>query len=129
MATVQPEENLPNDPPPPGGPGAKLTIPNAEFRRVQESEDFARLKKTFRGFAFPMTVVFIVWYFAFVLSSTLLVDFMSQRIVGYITVGKVFGLLQFVSTFLITWLYIRHMNKNVDPVAAELRDELEGSAV
>lgn len=127
-AVHPPEENRPKDTPPPRGAGERPTIPAAEFSRVQASEDFAGLKKAFRGFAFPMTVVFIVWYFAFVLSSTLLVDFMSTRIVGYITVGKVFGLLQFVSTFLITWLYMRHMNKNVDPLATDLREELEGSA-
>jgi len=33
-----------------------------------------------------------------------------------------------VSTFLITWLYIRHMNKDVDPIATKLRTELEESA-
>ena len=42
--------------------------------------------------------------------------------------GIIFGLLQFVSTFLITWLYIRHMNKDVDPIATKLRTELEESA-
>lgn len=29
-------------------------------------------------------------------------------------------------TFLITWLYIRHANRHLDPIAAKLRDELEG---
>jgi uncharacterized membrane protein (DUF485 family) len=33
----------------------------------------------------------------------------------------VFGLLQFVSTFLIAWLYGRYMNKQVDPLARELQ--------
>ena len=32
----------------------------------------------------------------------------------------VFGLLQFVSTFLIAWLYARHANKELDPLAAGL---------
>ena len=32
----------------------------------------------------------------------------------------VFGLLQFVSTFLIAWLYARYMNRKVDPLARDL---------
>jgi len=36
--------------------------------------------------------------------------------------------MQFVTTFLITWLYIRHAGKNLDPLAASLREKLEGDA-
>ena len=36
-----------------------------------------------------------------------------------------FGLLQFASTFLIAWLYERHMDNNVDPLAARIREDLE----
>jgi uncharacterized membrane protein (DUF485 family) len=43
-------------------------------------------------------------------------------------VGLIMGLLQFVTTFGITWLYVRHANRNLDPLATELRDELEGGA-
>ena len=38
------------------------------------------------------------------------------------------GLAQFVTTFLITWLYVRHANRNLDPLAGQLRDELEGGS-
>jgi uncharacterized membrane protein (DUF485 family) len=47
---------------------------------------------------------------------------------GNVTVGFLFGIGQFASTFLITWLYIRHSNRKVDPLAKDLRDRLEGSA-
>jgi uncharacterized membrane protein (DUF485 family) len=32
-----------------------------------------------------------------------------------------------VSTGLITYLYVRHANNRLDPLAAELRDDLEGT--
>ena len=108
-----------------GRPGE---IPAAEFRRVQESAEFADLKKVFRGFAFPMTAAFMIWYAFYVLMSTMATDFMSQKVVGNINWGLILGLLQFVTTFLITWLYMRHMNTKVDPVAAKIRAELERSA-
>ena len=48
---------------------------------------------------------------------------MSTQVVGNINVALVFGLLQFVTTFLIAWLYARHMAAHVDPLARELEAE------
>ena len=52
-------------------------------------------------------------------------DFMSTQVVGNINVALIFGLLQFVSTFLIAWLYARYMNRNVDPLARELEQRYD----
>ncbi|MDO5676281.1 MAG: DUF485 domain-containing protein [Propionibacteriaceae bacterium] len=109
-------------------PPYKGTIPPEEFHRVQKSEEFGRLKKVFRSFAFPMTVVFLVWYLAYVLGAIFAKDLMMMPVFGNVSFGFLFGIAQFVSTFLITWLYIRHMNKKVDPIAEELRADLEASA-
>lgn len=106
----------------------KGTIPPEEFHRVQKSEEFGHLKKVFRSFAFPMTLVFLVWYLAYVFGSIFAKDLMMTHVFGNVTVGFLFGIAQFVSTFLITWLYIRHMNKKVDPIAEGLRADLEASA-
>jgi uncharacterized membrane protein (DUF485 family) len=40
-----------------------------------------------------------------------------------VNVALVFGLLQFLSTFGIAWLYARHANKSLDPVAGKLQRE------
>ena len=45
---------------------------------------------------------------------------MSTKVVGNINVALIFGLLQFVSTFLIAFLYGRYMNGKVDPLARKL---------
>lgn len=111
-----------NDPTQPSGPG---TIPASEFHRVQKSPEFTTLRTTFRAFAFPMTVVFLAWYFAYVLGSIFARDLMMTKVAGNLTVGLLFGIAQFVSTFLITWLYIRYSNRKVDPLATRIRHELE----
>ena len=98
------------------------------FQEVQASPEFAELRGKFRRFAFPMTAAFLIWYFAYVLLSTYAESFMNIRVFGNVSLGILLGLLQFVTTFLITWLYIRHANKNLDPLAAALRDKLEGDA-
>lgn len=97
-----------------------------EFSRVAQSAEFAELKRRFKNFAFPMSAAFLVWYFLYVLLSVYAKDFMATPAIGNLNIGMVMGLLQFLTTFAITWLYIRHANKNLDPIAAKLRAELEG---
>ena len=96
---------------------------------MQNSAEFARLRKVFRGFVFPMTVVFLAWYLLYVLASGWARDFMGTEVWGNINVAYIFGLLQFVSTFLIAWLYERHMDNKVDPLAAKIRSDLEEGAL
>lgn len=83
------------------------------------------LKRARRSFVFPLTVAFLVWYFAYVLLSTFAHDFMSQRVWGDITVGLLFGLGQFVTTFAITMWYVSYANRHLDPKAEAIREELE----
>ena len=73
-----------------------------------------------------MTIAFLVWYFAYVLMSTYAEVLMATPVIGNLNLGILLGLSQFVMTFLITWLYIRHANKNLDPIATKIREELEG---
>ena len=53
--------------------------------------------------------------------------FMNVKVVGHINVALIFGLLQFVSTFLIAWAYTRWADRRFDPFADKIRDEFEGS--
>lgn len=97
-----------------------------QYKAVEQSEDFAQLRKRFRNFAFPMTAAFLIWYFTYVILSVYAVDFMSMKAIGNITIGLLISFGQFLTTFLITAVYIRHANKNLDPLASKLKDQLEG---
>ncbi|MGP5259716.1 DUF485 domain-containing protein [Brachybacterium paraconglomeratum] len=107
-------------------PGAPPSSTPEQFQAVQKSEEFGRLRSSFRSFAIPMTIAFLVWYFAYVLLSTYAEGLMSTPVLGNLNLGLLMGISQFLMTFLITWLYIRHANRNLDPIAEKLRDELEG---
>ncbi|WP_227873114.1 DUF485 domain-containing protein [Brachybacterium ginsengisoli] len=125
MTTSSPAS--PNASPEPTSAGVDPTSPTAEqFLAVQQSEEFGRLRRSFRGFAIPMTVAFLVWYLAYVLLSTYAEGFMSLQIIGNLNLGIILGFSQFAMTFLITWLYIRHANKSLDPISSRIRAELEG---
>jgi len=95
---------------------------------VQQSPEFVALRKTLRGFIFPMTIAFFLWYALYVILSAYARDFMGTKVVGNINVALIFGLLQFVSTFLIAWLYSRFAGRRLDPVADKIRSEMEGGA-
>ena len=110
-----------------GEPERRLLTPE-EYREAHASPEFQELKRRFRAFAFPMTVAFLVWYLLYVLLSTYAPDFMGKPLFGNVSVGIVFGLLQFVSTFAITHIYVAHANKRTDPIADEMRERLESHA-
>jgi uncharacterized membrane protein (DUF485 family) len=100
-------------------------IPVATYESVQKSPDFQQLRRSYRGFAFPMTVAFLAWYMLYVLLSIFAPEFMATEVFGSINVGILLGLGQFASTALITWLYVRHANRSLDPLAEQLRHEIE----
>jgi uncharacterized membrane protein (DUF485 family) len=95
------------------------------YRDVQLSPDFAALRRKFRRFVFPMTAVFLAWYFLYVLLAAYATDFMSTKVFGNINVALLFGLGQFVSTFIITMVYARWADRELDPVAERLRKQIE----
>ncbi|MGP4049057.1 DUF485 domain-containing protein [Streptomyces sp. 2A115] len=99
-----------------------------EFVEVQESAEFGDLRRSHRSFAFPLTVGFIAWYLLYVLLSNYAGDFMGTKLFGNINVAFVFGIAQFVSTFLIAWWYSRHAAAKLDPKAEAIKSRMEGGA-
>jgi len=98
------------------------------YEEVQSSPEFADLRSRLRRFVFPMSAAFLVWYLVYVLLASYAPSFMAIKVLGNINVGLIIGLLQFVTTFLITTLYVRYANKHLDPAAERIRERIEGAA-
>ncbi|WAA65129.1 DUF485 domain-containing protein [Microbacterium oxydans] len=96
-----------------------------DYIAVEQSPTFLRLKRTQRSFIFPLAAFFLVWYFVYVLLAAFATEFMAQRVWGDITVGLLLGLGQFVTTFGITMAYVSFANRKLDPLATEIREDLE----
>ncbi len=109
------------------GPHAPHVPTADEFVAVQASPEFAELKRRLRRFVFPMAVAFLTWYLAYVLLGAYAHDFMATQVFGTINVGLLLGLAQFVTTFLITGLYVRYANREIDPRATAIREQMEGT--
>ena len=91
---------------------------------MQNSAEFNELRTKFRKFVFPLTALFLAWYFLFVLLSVFAKDFMGTRVFGNITWGLTLGLLQFVTTFAITMYYARWADRVFDPAAEALAEKM-----
>ncbi len=99
----------------------------AQYLAVQASPEFQELRRTLRRFVFPTTAFFLVWYASYVLLGAFAHDFMATKVWGNINMGLILGLGQFVTTFLITGLYVRFANRELDPRAAAIRAEMHWS--
>ncbi|MFG2682638.1 DUF485 domain-containing protein [Streptomyces sp. NPDC048392] len=115
------------DAPPPSKEEHRL--PSAEeFSEVQQSAEFAELRRAFRSFAFPLTIAFVAWYLLYVLLSNYAGGFMGTKLFGNINVAFVFGIAQFLTTFLIAWWYSRYAAAKLDPKAEAIKSRMEGGA-
>lgn len=103
------------------------TIDYTDFRQVQQSEQFQTLRRTHRSFVFPLTVVFLVWYLAFVIVAAFAPEFMAIQVWGNINLGIILGLAQFLTTFIITGAYVAYANRKIDPIATDLRESMENA--
>ncbi len=102
--------------------------PPNPYKAIEDSSEFKELRRSHRRFVFPLTVFFLLWYFAFVILGAYAHDFMAAKVWGNINVGMVFGLLQFVTTFVITALYVRYANNTMDPMTEKLRTRFAADA-
>ncbi len=92
---------------------------------MEKTPEFVALRRALRRFVFPMTFAFLAWYLLYVLMSAYARDFMATKVIGNINVALIFGLLQFVTTFLIAFWYSRYASTRLDPLADRMRDALE----
>ena len=105
----------------------EVTPSGSQYLAVQASPEFQELRTRLRRFVFPTTIFFLVWYASYVLLGAFAHDFMATKVFGNINVGLLLGLGQFLTTFLITGLYIRFANRVLDPRAEKIRNEMHWS--
>ena len=109
-------------------PGQSRIPTGEQFVTIQNSPEFAELRRKLRRFVFPMTALFLAWYATYVLLGAFAHDFMAIKVFGNINVGLLIGLGQFLTTFIITGLYVRFADRELDPRAAAIRSMVEGQA-
>ena len=116
------------DAPPGANPNPELRVEgDLHWAEIQASEEFQGLKRALRRFIFPATAVFLAWYLLYVLMTVYARGFLRLEVFGRVNVAYLFGLSQFVSTFVIAYVYSRYADKYVDPTADRIRQRAEGA--
>ncbi|MRG59251.1 DUF485 domain-containing protein [Agromyces sp. CFH 90414] len=103
----------------------QATLERVDYPAVQASPEFQKLRRSHRSFVFPVLGACLVWYLAYVLLAVYAHDFMSTRVFGSVNVAMILGLAQVVTTFAVTMWYVSFANRKLDPVAENLREEIE----
>ena len=106
-------------------PRAARDLAEVDYGAVQSSSEFQRLRRTHRSFVFPVLGACLAWYFAYVLLASYAHDFMSTPVFGSVNVAMVLGIAQVLTTFAVTTWYVAFANRRLDPLAEEIRDEIE----
>jgi uncharacterized membrane protein (DUF485 family) len=106
-------------------PDLRHTPSAEEFIEAQQSPDFLELKQKRRGFTFPVCIVSLLWFLAYVLLALFAPGFYGTSLGGNFNVGFLMGLLQFVTTFAITSAYVKYADRVLEPLTEEVRDRLE----
>ncbi|MER7752900.1 DUF485 domain-containing protein [Kitasatospora sp. NPDC097643] len=91
------------------------------YRTVQASEAFQDIRRSYRAFVFPTSGAFLGWYLMYVAAQAAAPGVMRSQVAGPLNVAWLLGLLQFASTFLLTWLYARNARTKRDRAALGLR--------
>ena len=101
----------------------------AEWHAIERSPEFRELTRQKRSFVVPATIFFLTWYVGFIFLTGYAPDFMGREfITDGLTVGYALALSQFVMTWVLGWMYVRRANRIWDPLAARVRDSVEGAA-
>lgn len=105
---------------------ASYTAQEQKYAAVQDSPEFQDLRKRYRGFVLPVAIASLTWYFVYVLLTIYAPGFMGTPVFGNVNLGLLLGLLQFVTTFVVTQVYVNYADKKLDTASARIRDEFEG---
>lgn len=106
-------------------PDTRHTPSAEEFIAAQQSAEFQELRRKRRGFTFPVTIAALVWFALYVVFAMFAPDVYATAVWGNINLGVVLGLLQFVTTFIITYVYVKFADRELEPRTEDIRNRLE----
>ncbi|MEV1080390.1 DUF485 domain-containing protein [Streptomyces sp. NPDC050211] len=91
------------------------------YLEVQRSAAFQEVRSRYRRFVVPAVAGFFAWYVGYVVTATTAPGLMGRPVTGAVNVAMLAWLGQFLTTFLLTWAYVRHARLRRDRAALELR--------
>lgn len=106
-------------------PDPRHTPTAEEFIATQQSAEFQELRTKRRSFTFPVTMAALLWFLLYILLAMFAPDFYATKIWGNVNLGIIIGLLQFATTFAITYAYVKFADRELEPRTEDIRNRLE----
>ncbi|MBV8222002.1 MAG: DUF485 domain-containing protein, partial [Candidatus Eremiobacteraeota bacterium] len=82
------------------------TISQAEWEKLSQDSDFQELYKEKVRTIVPLTIFFIVYYFALPVSVGYFPTVMETKVIGDINIAYLFALSEFAMTWIVTAIYV-----------------------
>lgn len=100
---------------------------NAIVERVRSMPEYHELLKRRRALILPLAFLTLTIYYAFILALAFFPEALSVRIGGGVTsIGIVLGLGVILATFVITGIYVRVANRQIEGLLLSIQDKVKG---
>ena len=97
-----------------------------QVEQVRNNPKYQKLVKTRDKFAWTLTIVMLVVYFAFILTIAFSPEILGAKLgSGVMTVGIPVGIAIIVIAFALTGIYVNKANGEFDQLTREVKEELE----
>lgn len=99
------------------------------LERVKYTPEYERLVRTRRRVVWPLAIIMMVAYYAYILLIAFVPDILAIKIGdGPTTTGILAGLGVIFFSFLLTGIYVQIANKTLEPITEDLHDKVKQSS-
>lgn len=99
-----------------GAGGAEGRSSSIDWQAIEASAEFRQLTAARRRFVGPATIFFLAFFFAWLLLAALAPGFMALQVWGGMTIGFLLAAAQIFMTWIITILYLRKSDRELEPL-------------
>ncbi|MGI8857008.1 MAG: DUF485 domain-containing protein [Thermomicrobiales bacterium] len=115
---IVPPAHAPEMTPPVVETTSVVAMDTFDWEAAEASPEFKELISAKQRFIIPMTIFFLVFYFALPVIDGYFKGFARKNVFGNFNVAYLFALAQFVMTFVVAYLYIKKADSVFDRLAA-----------
>ena len=98
---------------------------SANWQALENDSDFRTLVREKRNVILPLTIIFIVYYFGFLILVGYFPGIVETDVIGHINIAYLFALSQFILAWIIVYVYVRQANI-FDKLARSIVNKVKG---
>jgi uncharacterized membrane protein (DUF485 family) len=96
-----------------------------DWKSIEHDDEFHALIQKKRSVILPLTIIFIVYYFGFLILVGYFPAVVETEVIGHINIAYLFALSQFIVAWIIVYIYVRQAN-GFDQLVQRLVNKIKG---